>query len=267
MSTPQLLLALGGLLATLVAASAASPEALGPALQADSALALDDECAAEGSDGRCALNAMQLRRSKDLQATDDVDRDHPQISGCDDAVAAKACPSPLSCVAKADGSWSQCVDCTSDLYFQKDCIMMNEGMRDAAIAKCGRACPFTTPRPLTTGCNDSVPELKCPGHLQCVFQADGTWSQCVDCSSRFYKDCQQLKDDMRLAAVKACKRTCVGTQCKGQDWCHPPYHCVGDKTWAQCIQCDSKTFHYACQHWKPSFREIAQEKCHRKCRR
>jgi len=255
-------------LAALGAAAAAATEA--ETIAPTAALALDDECGvSEGGDGRCALNAMQLRRSADLgtSTSSDEEQDHPFISGCNDTVAGKECPLPLKCVTKPDGSWSQCVDCTTDETFQKDCIMMNEGMRDAAVEKCGRTCPFTTPRPLTSGCNDTDPELKCPGELKCVTQADGTWSQCVDCSKRFYKDCQQLKDSMRLAAVKVCKRTCVGTQCKGPEWCHHPYHCVGNKTWAQCIQCDSKTFHYACQHWKPSFREIAQSKCRRHCRR
>lgn len=264
MPLSKLLCAAAAAAAALGGAAAAPEEAKPAPAGAAGALLADDECGAEGVG--CALSAVQLRRSMDL-GNASLGEDHPFISGCKAGVAGKECPSPLSCVTKPDGTWSQCVDCTSVMGFQKDCIEMNAEMRQAAVAECGRTCPFTTPRPLHSGCNDSEVGSECPKPLKCVTTADGTWSQCVDCSSRFYQECQKLKDPVRLAAVNTCRRTCVGSKCDSQEWCRKPYHCVGSHTWAQCIRCDTKTFKYACHHWKPDFRSIAEEKCHRHCRR
>uniref|UniRef100_A0A7S1S8W6 Uncharacterized protein n=1 Tax=Alexandrium catenella TaxID=2925 RepID=A0A7S1S8W6_ALECA len=262
----SLMLSLGAGLALLAAAAPAAEEALGQ--PPSSTLDLDDECAAEGG-GHCALNAMQLRRSADLGGAERAeDQDHPSIDHCNDSIPAKACPARLKCVTKADGSWSQCVDCSLEVNFQKDCILMNADMREAAIAKCGFTCPFTTPKPLEAGCNDSVPELACKAPSKCATTADGSWSQCVDCSRRFYKDCQSFKDDVRLAAIKTCRRTCQGTMCRGPEWCRHPYKCAGNLEWSQCINCHSrKTFTYSCLSWKPAFREEVEKVCHHECKR
>jgi len=142
--------------------------------------------------------------------------------------------------------------------------MMDGEMRRIARAKCGRTCPFTTPKPIVSGCNHTA-SGGCRGHLKCVTMTDGTWSQCVDCGRHFSKDCQKLNHDMRLAAILACKKTCQDTMCEGEEWCPGRYKCIGNSKWAQCLRCDSKTFNYRCQHWKPDFRHIAERRCHRKC--
>mmetsp|Transcript_150474 Transcript_150474/g.419259 ORF Transcript_150474/g.419259 Transcript_150474/m.419259 type:complete len:263 (+) Transcript_150474:128-916(+) len=229
----------------------------------------DDECkvpAAPGSgSSSCALNALQ--RSRSVIVREASLENHPFISGCTEEGGGKECPTPLSCVAKPDGTWSQCVDCTTSLGFEKDCREMNAEMREAAKAKCDRTCPFTTPRPTTSGCNDTIPGKQCSAGLTCVTTADGSWSQCLDCSRRFYDDCQKLEDNLRLAAVLTCKRTCLGSKCDSQKWCHSPYHCVGNHTWAQCLKCDHRTFHYDCRSWDTAFRQIAERQCKRTCRR
>mmetsp|Transcript_106834 Transcript_106834/g.319396 ORF Transcript_106834/g.319396 Transcript_106834/m.319396 type:complete len:264 (-) Transcript_106834:57-848(-) len=227
----------------------------------------DDECfaarAGEASD-RCALNALQRSRLMAQGLANHTDLDHPFIKDCH--IAGRGCPSGLACVSKPDGTWSQCVDCSTTTAFWKDCVMMNAEMREAATAKCGIQCPYTTPKPLESGCAADG-GASCSGHEKCVSTADGTWSQCVDCSQRFYKDCQKFESPMRLAAVLACKRTCLGTKCEGKEWCHSPYKCVGSKTWAQCVRCDAKTFKYTCRHWKKDMVDAAQHHCKRRCRR
>jgi len=236
-------------------------------------LVQDDQCLVPGTEDEqtvagtpCALSALQRHRSATLsRASDDPSTDHPWITGCHNTTG-QQCPGRLVCVTKPDDTWSQCVDCSRQ-GFLKDCIMMNEEMRDIATEVCGRSCPFTTPRPTISGCNATA-SGRCPGRLRCAATADGSWSQCVDCSQRhFYKDCQKLDRDMRFAAILTCKKTCLDTQCWGGKWCRRPYKCVGDRTWAQCIKCDAKTFRYRCNKWDAGFRRTAERRCHRRCRR
>jgi len=238
------------------------------------ALEVDDECHAAGGEAsdRCSLNALQ--RSRSTAALARVNGSEPDLPGhdfikdCHDDVPGKECPGGLTCVSKPDRTWSQCVDCSSAAGFGKDCIMMGAEMREVATAACGRSCPYTTPKPIASGCASAGADACSGEHEKCVTTADGTWSQCVDCSSQFYKDCQMFDSPVRLAAVLACKRTCVGTKCEGSEWCRSPYKCIGDKTWAQCLRCDSsKTFKYACKHWTSQFRGLVEGECDRKCQR
>mmetsp|Transcript_69667 Transcript_69667/g.203907 ORF Transcript_69667/g.203907 Transcript_69667/m.203907 type:complete len:273 (+) Transcript_69667:59-877(+) len=237
------------------------------------AMARDDEClvpaTATDSSGqaRCALSALQQRhQSVALSLMNDSQSEHPFISGCSDQAEGQQCPHGLVCVAKPDGTWSQCVDCSRH-GFPKDCILMNEEMREIARGLCGRSCPYTTPKPTISGCNETA-SGRCPGHLKCARTADDSWSQCMDCSKRhFYKDCQKLDHDFRLAAIRTCKRSCLDSQCFGPQWCHRPYKCVGDSKWAQCVRCDAKTFRYHCQHWDRRFKHRAERHCRRHCTR
>mmetsp|Transcript_18501 Transcript_18501/g.43472 ORF Transcript_18501/g.43472 Transcript_18501/m.43472 type:complete len:264 (+) Transcript_18501:52-843(+) len=241
----------------------ALPEELGEPL---SALTADDECSATGSKrgasgGQCALNALQQRLRPGAHARlHNTHAGHPFIKGCHTGTA---CPGSLECVVTADGTWSQCVNC-SHLGFWDDCIMMDAKVRAVATVQCKQTCPYTTPKPITSGCKA---DEDCKSNERCATTADGTWSQCVDCSHQFYKDCQKLESPVRLAAILTCKRTCLSTQCSGKEWCHSPYHCVGNQTWAQCLKCDSRTFTHDCSHWTADYRAIAEHQCHRRCRR
>mmetsp|Transcript_33697 Transcript_33697/g.76374 ORF Transcript_33697/g.76374 Transcript_33697/m.76374 type:complete len:271 (+) Transcript_33697:54-866(+) len=261
----QSILGLATVLSALLPA-AALPDSGVVAEPLSVALLGDDECSgANVGDRQCALNALQ-RRSREAVSGEAAQGDHPFISGCMGASGGKPCPTGLRCIEKPGGGWSQCVDCSPD-GFLRDCILMNQVMRGAAEATCGRTCPFTTPRPLSGGCAGES-GVKCQEGLTCVEKEDGTWSQCVDCSRRrFPKDCQKLNDGLRLPAVKACRQSCLNTQCHSKDWCLKPYNCIGNSTWAQCVNCKSKkTFHYFCRHWNPDFRHIVQKQCGRKCR-
>ena len=111
------------------------------------------------------------------------------------------CYEEATCVSKADGSWSQCIKCEKSA-FEDSCAAWDDDLRAAAIQTCDENCPGTK-------CNDDIP---CATGTTCVTQADGHYSQCVDCgdTQQFQYDCPYWSEPFKEAAEAACDLTCDG---------------------------------------------------------
>ena len=139
------------------------------------------------------------------------------------------CDKPDSCVVQQDGYYAKCVDCTNSTSFNEQCIYWSEQMRTAAEAKCKLNCTYAQqckgwspsirtaaaakcglPCTADSGGACHAPDLPCPKPQSCVTQADGYYSQCIDCTSEqwFDNNCKYWSDQIRNAAEKACNLEC-----------------------------------------------------------
>lgn len=109
----------------------------------------------------------------------------------------------------------------------------------------------------------------CPTGLECAVQADGGWSQCVDCAHKsvFQEDCVKLTENLRLAAIKQCKLPCPDSRCYSEEWCPGQYKCAvqEDGGWGQCILCTPHYFKYHCAGWPAQFASRAKALCKMGC--
>lgn len=113
------------------------------------------------------------------------------------------CAEDRACIAQVGGHWSQCVDCSNDV-FQEECNYMGDDMKQAAENFCKTTCTGApSPPPASTcypGCEDS---------RTCVAQDDGYWAQCVDCGAKFFQEeCKYMGSAMRAAAEAFCDAKC-----------------------------------------------------------
>uniref|UniRef100_A0A7S0A998 Uncharacterized protein n=1 Tax=Pyrodinium bahamense TaxID=73915 RepID=A0A7S0A998_9DINO len=121
------------------------------------------------------------------------------------------CISGLTCVTKGDGTWSQCIDCSS-AQFPYDCEWWDNELRAAAVEACSMPCD-AKPVVIKTLKQDQGPchasAAKCDSGLTCVTQADGYWSQCIDCASTsFPYACGYWSPQLLSAAEAACSAAC-----------------------------------------------------------
>lgn len=114
------------------------------------------------------------------------------------------CTAPAQCVEQSDHNWAQCVDCTNATTYAQQCKGWSPSIRTAAAAKCGLPCTADS------GGACHAPDLPCPKPQSCVTQADGYFSQCIDCTSEqwFDNNCKYWSDQIRNAAEKACNLEC-----------------------------------------------------------
>ena len=181
--------------------------------------------------------------------------------------------SKVDCVPKADNTWSQCVDCHTS-QFEEDCQKLDTDMRAAAVLDCGKNCPNTM-------CTADDSGMQCVDDYTCVIQADGGWSQCIDCTdkSQFKTDCSSWSETFQEAAEAACGYNCpsaapiagnatmatAGTDpCTGDSDCDGSEICVDvNANWAQCVDCTN--FEYACPFWDADLLAAASEACVMNC--
>eukprot|EP00933_Yihiella_yeosuensis_P082744 TRINITY_DN9673_c0_g1_i1.p1 TRINITY_DN9673_c0_g1~~TRINITY_DN9673_c0_g1_i1.p1 ORF type:complete len:251 (+),score=45.64 TRINITY_DN9673_c0_g1_i1:228-980(+) len=112
------------------------------------------------------------------------------------------CLSGRQCVAKEDGSWSQCIP-KHYKQFKKECVKWNDDFRLAAIKATNHNCP----------------DSRCYSHDWCVHghrcarQKDGKWGQCISCKHKtFQYNCYSWTSDFAKAAHHACGRRCLHTK-------------------------------------------------------
>mmetsp|Transcript_14090 Transcript_14090/g.19087 ORF Transcript_14090/g.19087 Transcript_14090/m.19087 type:complete len:264 (-) Transcript_14090:180-971(-) len=218
-----------------------------------SAMAADDECAA--GDEQCALNAVQLRASKqaELAAMGSIpveDEDNTDIPAEDENNALLEQGEELF-----EGEEKELED---DEEEQEEVeVAVSEEEHKAALLEADQA-PVgecSTLRPCEKG-------------SMCVMTADKTWTQCVPLNrQRFRLECVKWTDAVRLAAILYTKQQCQDSRCLSQAYCIAPYRCVEsmDKTWAQCIRCSKEEFKTNCFAWTSSFQEAVARTCRHRC--
>jgi hypothetical protein len=116
----------------------------------------------------------------------------------------------------------------------------------------------------------------CEGAQVCVTQADGFWSQCVDCSkASFFDQCGYWSAEFLTAAETKCGLSCA-------DKPNTTSHCVTDKKpgcpsgrvcvtqedgyWSQCVDCGKRAFQSECSTWGKELRKAAEEVCGASCK-
>lgn len=185
------------LAAALCAAVALAADAAPQEEVTSAGLVADDECLAMGGEpGTCALNALQLRGQKANASTagGECDEDRP-------------CTGSAVCVTKADGTWSQCVQCHGKLYLE-DCVKWDDGLRQAAVNQCQRTCPDSK----------CFTEDDCLGDYTCARTASGKWGQCIECTKDYFTyKCGAWKPDMKTAAAAHCAKKGHHYHCQGQE--------------------------------------------------
>jgi hypothetical protein len=106
--------------------------------------------------------------------------------------------------------------------------------------------------------------------MHCVTQADGYYSQCIDCAqASFGTQCQYWSAAILIAAEATCGiPTCPGKCPSGKDSeCASGETCVvqADESYNQCIDCTAKLFAEECYYWTPDFLLAAEAKCQEDC--
>mmetsp|Transcript_62248 Transcript_62248/g.124779 ORF Transcript_62248/g.124779 Transcript_62248/m.124779 type:complete len:215 (-) Transcript_62248:47-691(-) len=157
-------------------------------------------------------------------------------------------------------TYSQCVDCTN---YQFECGYWDTDTLQAMSQACDMNCA-------SAKCDNTT--APCYGGDTCVTEEDGSWSQCVDCTtSVFQADCVKWDSDLRQAAVESCEVNCLNVQCtadaSGME-CLAPYQCVtqADQNWSQCVDCtNTDEFDYNCYSWTNSFKVAAEAACDMQC--
>lgn len=109
------------------------------------------------------------------------------------------CPSPQVCVHESQ-YYAQCVDCTPSVFATQcnyySTQFLVKTMQMCNITTCQQRCPHH----VDTDCN---------GTKRCAVQADGYWSQCVDCNATvFDHDCSYWNPKINAAAETLCKEKC-----------------------------------------------------------
>lgn len=235
---------------TLVTAGARSEPLVGGShpFEMSRAFEVDNECASSRSGG-CALNALQLKRG----SFDSV------ISTSDEAMH----PSDDTMFEYDDDVAVMEAEDILDELDEENATLEPEESQDMDASK-------ATPKDKVpvTGCHGANGTV-CPKGEKCIVNNVGTWSQCVGCSKvTFPRECQKLDDQMRYAAVRMCKQSCLDQKCYNSKWCYKPYRCIVDREemWGQCISCHSKKFwKNSCLALKKGLLHKAQKVCRRKC--
>lgn len=190
-----------------------------------SSLLEDDECTSRSDD--CAMNALQLRAKR--------------------SNSSKPAPPKLKSRARDDPSTEEG---EGEGEVEGNVTEPSTGTQDEdwdAVQTCNA----------TTSCATG---------FKCVPKADGTWSQCVDCTKEnFERDCVKWDDGLRYAAVRTCSMTCPDSRCYNQTWCPSGgYKCAIDTrlvAWGQCVLCNPYYFLYKCGSWNPKYRKVAGTYC------
>ena len=103
-------------------------------------------------------------------------------------------------------STDMCVDCSSQSSFDNKCFSQSDEWVIAAQTKCGLTCTDRCP---------THSDSDCATGLTCAVQADGTFDQCVDCTTDAFEDqCKYWSNEIRSAAEAACGLTCNMTSTK-----------------------------------------------------
>jgi len=179
-----------------------------------------------------------------------------------------ACEGKRVCVTQTDGFWSQCVDCAEATFFE-ECGYWSAELLEAAELKCELSC---SKKPNTTSQCVTDKKPGCPSDRVCVTQADGYWSQCVDCKKKtFQSECSTWSKDLRRAAEHECETTCKKDLASEKSHCKPACHkaetCAtqDDGFYSQCIDCSSDKFFEQCPYWKGEFLDAAEKACKLDC--
>jgi len=124
------------------------------------------------------------------------------------------------------------------------------------------------------GSDTQACEPACASGATCITQADGFWSQCLDCSkTSFFEECSYWDKPFRAAAEGVCEVACADKpgpppptdNCKGL--CQSDRTCVEreDGYQSQCIACDESKFHDECGTWDRKILEVAEKTCQLNC--
>lgn len=128
-------------------------------------------------------------------------QDGTTVFGCynKDPTLAVKCPLGTTCVAKWDGTFSQCMDCGAKA-FTSTCQKLDDYMRYAAMHTCKRTC-------MDSKCYNSA---WCLPPYKCVTDRTLNWGQCVGCHSKkfWHASCHALKPTMLKNAQATCHRHC-----------------------------------------------------------
>lgn len=113
------------------------------------------------------------------------------------------CPPPQTCVHESQ-YYAQCVDCNATVFATQcqyySTQFLVKAMQVCGIKKCGDRCPHHN----DTDC--TVPK-------RCAVQADGYWSQCVDCNATVFDvQCKYWSTGIVAAAEALCKETCPSSE-------------------------------------------------------
>eukprot|EP00930_Biecheleria_cincta_P034665 TRINITY_DN23925_c0_g1_i2.p1 TRINITY_DN23925_c0_g1~~TRINITY_DN23925_c0_g1_i2.p1 ORF type:complete len:173 (+),score=36.24 TRINITY_DN23925_c0_g1_i2:132-650(+) len=108
------------------------------------------------------------------------------------------CAADWSCVAKADGSWAQCVPQSGKL-FRRMCVHWTDEFRLPAIKAVGLNCP-------NSRCYSN--EWCLHGH-KCAMMEGSGWGQCISCKKKqFATNCYSWTSEFADAAESACGHEC-----------------------------------------------------------
>ena len=218
--------------------------------QADGYYAQCVDCGEASFDSECAYWSGAIVLAAEATCTLNCDARCPGDDTCAD---------PLVCVTQADGFWDGCVDCSEDAFDQQ-CKYWEEDFKAAAEDACGLTCPAAKKAPKDDGCKT---DDDCNGALQCVTQADGFYSTCIDCGADSFVDqCQYWSEAIVTAAEATCAVDCP-SRCPGDDTCADPLVCVtqSDGYYSGCTNCTEDAFDKSCAYWGEDFKAAAEEAC------
>jgi hypothetical protein len=229
------------------------------------------DCSPKTFSEECFFYSPSFLRAAELQCGESCPNRCPNHTDAE-------CDAGQTCVVQTGGYYDQCIDCSTYLL---TCIFLSDEMRAAADATCGEKCVVAAPDAPTA----EAPAATCKtdkdcvtatstATTKCVIQADGYYSQCIDCAVTSYQSqCQSWSTAILLEAELVCQVPSCPGKCPHETdaECQVPGHaseaCViePDTNYNQCVDCSNKTFAEECFFYSPQFLLAAELKCQEDC--